>query len=139
MAMKDVQWSKYLHGPDHDAITTAYHKEWDSLCSSVLRELHEGDPEFEPAKELATKGSAILEFKRVGMWKVCVVVCGHLEDRVRLAMGIVKYLASTGTLCLFQPWGTTDELRWRFYSDSDQSSNTEAVAKRKSQLSHIAM
>ena len=54
-------------------------------------------------------------------------------------MGIVKYLASMSTLCLFQPWGTIDKLRWRFYSDSGQSSNIEAVAKRKSHLSYIAM
>ena len=32
-----------------------------------------------------------------------------------------------------------DKLEWRFYSDSDQSPNPEAVAKRKSQLSYIAM
>lgn len=94
MAMKDVQWSKYLHRPDHDAITAAYHKEWDALCSSVLCELHDGDSKFEAAKKLATKGRAILEFKRVGVWKVRVVICGHLEDRVRLDGPNYNYAAN---------------------------------------------
>ena len=40
-------------------------------------------------------------------------------------------------LCLFQPQGKDAELAWQFYSDSDQSSNTKAAAKHKSQVSYI--
>jgi hypothetical protein len=74
LAMKDMAWSKYLHGPDHEAIMRAYNKEWDALCGSVLRELHPEHPDYQQAKELATQGRLLLEFKRVGIWKVRAVV-----------------------------------------------------------------
>ena len=51
---------------------------------------------------------------------------------------IVKYAWLTKDLCLFQSWGVDGKV-WRFYSDSDQSSNKEAVAKVKSQLSYVGV
>ena len=51
---------------------------------------------------------------------------------------IVEYCVDNKDLCLFQPWGT-EGVEWRFYTDSDQSSNTEINNKRRSQLSFIAM
>ena len=84
MAMRDMDWRRYLYGPDHSPIMAAYNKEWDSLCGSVLRELDKSDPEYADAVRLATKGRMILEFKRVGIWKARVVVRGDTEDRERL-------------------------------------------------------
>ena len=94
LAMRDMTWSKYLHGPDHDAIMSAYNKEWDSLCSSVLREIYAGDKDYEQAKQLATRGRMLLEFKRVGIWKARVVVRGDLEDRERLDGPDFNYAAN---------------------------------------------
>jgi hypothetical protein len=51
---------------------------------------------------------------------------------------IVEYCIDNKDLCLFQPLGT-EGVEWRFYTDSDQSSNTEINNKRRSQLSFIAM
>ena len=108
IAMRDMKWSKYLHGPDHEAIMAAYNKEWDSLTSSVLRELSEDDPEYEDAVRYATKGRIILEFKRVGIWKARVVVRGDLEDRERLDGPDFNYAANVCEFAavrnlLFQP------------------------------------
>ena len=61
-------------------------------------------------------------------------VKGALEAMRR----IVRYAWLTKDLCLFQGWGTEGKY-WRFYSDSDQSSNKEAVAKAKSQLSYVGV
>ena len=61
-------------------------------------------------------------------------VKGALEAMRR----IVKYAWLTKDLCLFQSWGIDGKV-WRFYPDSDQSSNKEAVAKAKSQLPYIGV
>ena len=61
-------------------------------------------------------------------------VKGALEAMRR----IVRYAWLSKDLCLFQSWGMEDK-KWRFYSDSDQSSNKEAVAKAKSQLSYVGV
>jgi hypothetical protein len=53
-------------------------------------------------------------------------------------MGIVEYCLDNKDLCLHQPWGT-EGVEWRFYTDSDQSSNSELNNKRRSQLSYLAM
>jgi hypothetical protein len=50
----------------------------------------------------------------------------------------VRYAGQTKDLCLFQPWGS-DDVSWRFYSDSDQSGNRKEGNKCRSQLSYIAM
>jgi hypothetical protein len=49
LAMKDMKWKDHINGTDHEAIMAAYSKEWEALKSSVLKELFEGDPEFEDA------------------------------------------------------------------------------------------
>ena len=69
---------------------------------------------------------------RVYHSRILQYMAAPVKGALSAAMGIVKYLASTSTLCLLQPWGAADDLGWQFYSDSDQSSNTEAVARRKS-------
>ena len=61
-------------------------------------------------------------------------VKGALEAVIR----IVRYAGQNKDLCLFQPWGS-NEVSWRFYSDSDQFGNCEEGNKCCSQLSHIAM
>jgi hypothetical protein len=62
-----------------------------------------------------------------------------VKGALEAVMHIVEYLASTRSMCLHQPWGTDEKVfEWRCYSDSDQSSNAEAINKRKSQLSYIA-
>ena len=61
-------------------------------------------------------------------------VKGALEAMRR----IVRYALLTKDLCLFQSWGI-DGKTWRFYSDSDQSADKEAVAKAKSQLSYVGV
>ena len=45
-------------------------------------------------------------------------------------MGIVEYCVDNKDLCLHQPWGT-EGLEWRFYTNSDQRSNTELNNKRR--------
>ena len=52
-------------------------------------------------------------------------------------MRIARYFADNKELCLFQPWGT-DDVYWRMYSDSDQSSCTDPANKRRSRLSFMA-
>lgn len=84
LAMRDLPWKKYLHGEHHEHIIKAYESEFKSLLDTVLRELHEGDPEFEAAKRLATPCRALLEFKRQGVWKVRCVVQGFAEDKEAL-------------------------------------------------------
>ena len=67
-------------------------------------------------------------------------IARYMSDPVKGALEamrrIVKYAWLTKDLCLFQSWGIGGK-KWRFYSDSDQSSNKEAVAKAKSQLSYV--
>ena len=55
-------------------------------------------------------------------------------DAVRYA---VKYCATNGTLCLFQPYGS-DGL-WPHYSDSGQSSNAKPQNKRRSWLAGMSV
>ena len=78
---------------------------------------------------------------RVYHSRVSQYMAAPVKGALKAVLGIAKYLASTSTLCLFQPWydGSDENFKWRFFSDSDQSSNPEVVAKRKSQLSYIAV
>ena len=52
-------------------------------------------------------------------------------------MRIACYFADNKDLCLFQPWGT-DDVYWRMYSDSDQSSCTDPSNKQRSRLRFMA-
>ena len=84
MAMRDVKWQDHLHSADYEAIMKAYHTEWNALKSSILVELDRTHPEYGEAVRRATGGRCILEFKRTGVWKVRVVVCGYEENKVYL-------------------------------------------------------
>ena len=83
-AMKDLPWGKFLHGEHHESVLKAYHSELDSLLSTVLRELKDGDPELAQAMKSATPCRLLLEFKRSGLWKARCVVQGFAEDKVKL-------------------------------------------------------
>ena len=50
----------------------------------MLVELFPGDEEYDAAIKRATSGRALLEFKRVGVWKCRVIVRGCCEDREAL-------------------------------------------------------
>ena len=87
IAMRDLPWKPYLHGKEvrHKAdVLRAYNLELDSLLSTVLREVKEGDAEWEAATSNYTTCRALLEWKRQGLWKVRVVIQGHKEDRIAL-------------------------------------------------------
>ena len=87
IAMRDLPWRPYLHGKEQrhkEDILKAYRKEIDSLLSTVLRELQPGDKEYDAARECSTPCRALLEWKRQGLWKVRVVIQGHLEDKEAL-------------------------------------------------------
>ena len=84
MGMRDLPWKKYLHGDHRAQVLQAYEKELASLLSTVLRELKPGDEHWEAALKSATPCRALLEFKRIGVWKARVVVRGDLEDREAL-------------------------------------------------------
>ena len=57
-----------------------------------------------------------------------------VKGALKAIMRIARYFADNKELCLFQPWGT-DDVYWRMYSDSDQSSCTDPANKRRSRLS----
>ena len=87
IAMRDLPWRPYLHGKEQrhkEDILVAYRKELNSLLSTVLRELQPGDAEYEAARANCTPCRALLEWKRQGLWKVRVVIQGHLEDKEAL-------------------------------------------------------
>ena len=84
MAMRDLPWGKYLNGEHREDVLKAHGNELSSLLRTVLRELKEGDSEWEQAVRSATPCRALLEFKRQGVWKVRVVVQGFHEDKVAL-------------------------------------------------------
>ena len=102
MVMRDVKWSKYLNGPEHEAVLAAYHKEWKSLKDTgVLVELFPGDGEYEAAVQRATSGRALLE-------KCRVIVRGCCEDREALDGPNFDYAANVCEITsvrnmLFQP------------------------------------
>ena len=87
IAMRDLPWRPYLHGKEvrhKEDVLKAYRAELDSLTSTVLREIKEGDKEWEAARTNNTTCRALLEWKRQGLWKVRVVIQGHKENRVAL-------------------------------------------------------
>ena len=62
----------------------AYNTKWDALKSGILIEMNPSHPEYKEAVKRTTGGRCILEFKRMGVWKVRVVVRGYKEDKVYL-------------------------------------------------------
>ena len=84
MAMRDLPWGKYLNGEHREDVLKAHDSELSSLLNTVLRELKEGDSEWEIAVRTATPCRALLEFKRQGVWKCRVVIQGFHEDKVGL-------------------------------------------------------
>ena len=58
---------------------------------------------------------------------MAALVRGALDAVIK----IVEYCLDNKDLCLFQLWGT-EGVEWRFYTDSDQSSNTEINNKCRS-------
>ena len=60
-----------------------------------------------------------------------------VKRALKAVMRIACYFADNKELCLFQLWGT-DEVYWCMYSDSNQSSCTDASNKRCSRLYFMA-
>ena len=65
-------------------------------------------------------------------------MCAPVKGAYDAVMRVARYCVENRDMCLFQPWGT-DCHTWRFYSDSDLGSNSEAINKRRSRLSHIGV
>ena len=87
IAMRDLPWKPYLtgrHSKHRNDVLSAYRSEVDSLTSTVLREIKEGDDEYETARNNHTTCRALLEWKRQGLFKCRIVIQGHKEDRVAL-------------------------------------------------------
>ena len=108
MAMRDIPWQKWLGTVHRDAILVAYKTEWDALLSTVLRELEVGDAEHDKAVKYATGGRCLLEFKRVGCFKVRTVVQGFKENKLYLDGPDYDYAANVCELAavrnlLFEP------------------------------------
>jgi len=108
MAMRDIPWQKWLGTMHRDAILVAYKTEWDALLSTVLRELEVGDAEHAKAVKYATGGRCLLEFKRVGCFKVRTVVQGFKENKLYLDGPDYDYAANVCELAavrnlLFEP------------------------------------
>ena len=68
----------------------AHKKEFDGLTGTVLKELFPGDAKYKAA-QCGTNCRLILEFKRVGVWKVRCVIQGFREDCVTLDGEDFKY------------------------------------------------
>ena len=80
VSQTDMSWKKELAGPDRQLVIEAYTKEYESLTSTVLRRVLEGDPVFDKAKELATSGRFLLDKKRSGVFKARGVKRGFEEN-----------------------------------------------------------
>ena len=87
IAMRDLPWKPYLEGKEvqhREDVLRAYHLELNSLLSTVLREVKEGDAEWDAARANHTTCRALLEWKRQGLWKCRVVIQGHKENKLAL-------------------------------------------------------
>ena len=84
MAMRDLPWEPYLRGDERQAILDAFEREEKGLTRALLRELFPGDAEYDTALRKATRGRALLEYKRKGVWKVRWIVQGFREDKIAL-------------------------------------------------------
>ena len=87
IAMRDLPWKPYFQGKDirhRDDVLCAYQLELSSLLSTVLREVKEGDAEWDAAQANHTTCRALLEWKRQGLWKCRVVIQGHKENKLAL-------------------------------------------------------
>ena len=80
LAVRSLSFKKYLAGPDKEKVEQAYNKEFGSLFSTILKELHPGDPEYEEARKSATDTTVLLDWKRTGIYKVRVCVRGDTEN-----------------------------------------------------------
>ena len=92
----------------HYTVLKAYKTEWDVLLSMVLQELEVGDAEHDKAVKYATGGRCLLEFKRVGCFKVRTVVQGFKENKLYLDGPDYDYAANVCELAvvrnlLFEP------------------------------------
>ena len=84
LAVRGLSFKKELSGPDKDKVLRAYNTEFGSLFSTILKEIHPGDPEYEEAKRTATDTTVLLDWKRTGIYKVRVCVRGDTEDSEKL-------------------------------------------------------
>ena len=90
IAMRDLRWKHFLHGEHRNEILEAHKKEFDGLTGTILKELFPGDAKYKAAQR-GTNCGLILEFKRVGVWKVRMVIQGFREDCVVLNGEDFKY------------------------------------------------
>ena len=70
--------------------------------------------------------------------RVSQYIAAPVRGALDAVIKIVEYCVDNKDLCLHQLWGT-EGVEWRFFMDSDQSSNTELNNKQQSQLSYLAM
>ena len=76
---------------------------------------------------------------RVYHSRISQCMAAPVQGAFKAAYKIIKYLALNKDLCLHQLWGAdSDAFEWRFYSDSDQSSNVRTPRSRTSSGSSSA-
>ena len=82
VAHKDMNWSKALESDDRESAIKALQKEKDSLQNTILVPIPVGHSEYSAAVDMAVTGRYLLDFKRIGEWKVRGVKQGFKEDRL---------------------------------------------------------
>ena len=80
VARKDIKWKEALGGSDREPAIKALHDELAAVTKNVLKQVHQGDPEYEVAVKLATSGRMLLDQKRNGVMKARCVKRGFEED-----------------------------------------------------------
>ena len=111
--MRDLRWKDFPHGEHRNKMLEAHKKEFDGLTGTILKELFPGDAEYKAAQR-GTNCRLVLEFKRVGAWKVRGVIQGFREDCVALDGEGFKYNSDVAGLtairnAVFDPvWRNSD-------------------------------
>ncbi len=81
LAQKDISWKKALASKDSNAVIESFHKERDSLLSTVLQFVDRDDPEYDELYKAAITGRYLLDVKRSGEYKTQGVKHGFKEDK----------------------------------------------------------
>ena len=101
IAVRDLPWKDFLHGEHRNEILEAHKKEFDGLTGTIVKEIFPGDAEYQAAQR-RTNCRLILEFKRVGVWKVRCVIQGFREDCVALDSEDFKYNSDVAGLMVIR-------------------------------------
>ena len=81
---------------------------------------------FVPRRQTNSRLCYIRISSKLSCFLACKIWC--LRGALKAVMRIARYFIDNKQLCIFQPWGS-DEVSWRMYSDSDQSSCAEPSNK----------